>query len=124
MPAKLTTQTLAELQTKTPLDPVNLARVLRLAMTNHIFSEPSPGLIAHTAASRLLAEYKQKLREHIPVVYPSNWNDARKETPDVELVAFPTRYYLVAVGSVLGVFALLHLASLVEWNVAAWMATR
>ncbi|TDZ75074.1 Chlorophenol O-methyltransferase [Colletotrichum trifolii] len=48
--------TLAELQTKTSLDPVNLARVLRHAMTNRIFCEPSPGAIAHTAASRLLAE--------------------------------------------------------------------
>ncbi|KAJ0122914.1 O-methyltransferase [Diaporthe amygdali] len=47
--------TLAELQSLTPLDPVNLARTLRMAMTNHIFCEPSPGVIAHTAASRLLA---------------------------------------------------------------------
>ncbi|KAH7175528.1 putative O-methyltransferase [Dactylonectria macrodidyma] len=47
---------LAELQTKTALDPINLARALRHAMTNHIFQEPSPGLIAHTAASRMLAE--------------------------------------------------------------------
>lgn len=47
---------LAELQTKTTLDPINLARALRHAMTNYIFHEPSPGLIAHTAASRMLAE--------------------------------------------------------------------
>lgn len=47
--------TLAELQSLTPLDPVNLARTLRIAMTNHVFCEPSPGVIAHTAASRLLA---------------------------------------------------------------------
>lgn len=46
---------LAELQSLTPLDPVNLARTLRIAMTNHVFCEPSPGVIAHTAASRLLA---------------------------------------------------------------------
>lgn len=46
---------LADLAKLTPLDPVNLARVLRAAMTNHIFCEPSPGLIAHTAGSRLLA---------------------------------------------------------------------
>ena len=50
------TITLAELQTKTSLDPINLARVLRMAMTNGIFREPSPGVIAHTAASRVLAE--------------------------------------------------------------------
>lgn len=47
---------LSELQTKTQLDPINLARILRHAMTNRIFHEPSPGLIAHTAASRLLAQ--------------------------------------------------------------------
>lgn len=50
------TITLEELQTKTTLDPINLARLLRLAMTNGIFREPSPGVIAHTAASRVLAE--------------------------------------------------------------------
>lgn len=46
---------LTDLQKLTPLDPVNLARTLRAAMTNHIFHEPEPNLIAHTAASRLLA---------------------------------------------------------------------
>ncbi|KAI1801741.1 S-adenosyl-L-methionine-dependent methyltransferase [Daldinia bambusicola] len=48
--------TLSELQAKTSLDPINLARVLRHAMTNHVFQELKPGVIAHTAASRLLAE--------------------------------------------------------------------
>ncbi|KAM4065173.1 o-methyltransferase [Hirsutella rhossiliensis] len=47
---------LTELQAKTSLDPINLARVLRHAMTNYIFHEPEPGLIAHTAASRELAQ--------------------------------------------------------------------
>lgn len=47
---------LAELATKTTLDPVNLARVLRYAMTNHVFCEPEPGLVAHTAASKALAQ--------------------------------------------------------------------
>ncbi|PKK44712.1 hypothetical protein CI102_11993 [Trichoderma harzianum] len=47
---------LTELQSKTPLEPINLARALRHAMTNNIFCEPSPGLIAHTANSRLLAQ--------------------------------------------------------------------
>lgn len=48
--------TLSELQAKTTLDPINLARILRHVMTNHVFSEPSPGFIAHTAASRMLAQ--------------------------------------------------------------------
>ncbi|RDA91224.1 hypothetical protein CP533_3406, partial [Ophiocordyceps camponoti-saundersi (nom. inval.)] len=47
---------LSQLQTKTTLDPTNLARVLRHAMTNHIFCETSTGHISHTAASRLLAQ--------------------------------------------------------------------
>ncbi|KAJ6788035.1 hypothetical protein PWT90_06230 [Aphanocladium album] len=45
-----------ELQSKTSLDAINLARIMRHAMTNHIFCEPSPGIIAHTALSRCLAE--------------------------------------------------------------------
>ncbi|CAJ2504087.1 Uu.00g114810.m01.CDS01 [Anthostomella pinea] len=48
--------TLPELQAKTTLDAINLARIIRYAITNHIFQEPSPGVIAHTAASRLLLE--------------------------------------------------------------------
>lgn len=47
--------TLTDLGKLTPLDPVNLARILRTAMTNHIFHEPTPNTIAHTASSRLLA---------------------------------------------------------------------
>ncbi|KAI0379112.1 S-adenosyl-L-methionine-dependent methyltransferase [Hypomontagnella monticulosa] len=47
---------LLELQTQTSLDPINLARLLRHAMTRNLFQEPRPGHIAHTAASRLLAE--------------------------------------------------------------------
>ncbi|KAK4137039.1 S-adenosyl-L-methionine-dependent methyltransferase [Trichocladium antarcticum] len=50
------TITLTELQSRTSLDPINLARLLRLAMANGIFREPAPGVIAHTAASRVLAE--------------------------------------------------------------------
>ncbi|KAK0718885.1 S-adenosyl-L-methionine-dependent methyltransferase [Apiosordaria backusii] len=46
---------LPDLQSKTPLDPINLARLLRLSITNKIFSEPTPGYIAHTAASKILA---------------------------------------------------------------------
>lgn len=34
----------------------DLKTVLRLAMTDYVFYEPSPGLVAHTAASKLLRE--------------------------------------------------------------------
>ena len=38
------------------LNVVDLQRLLRHAMTNHIFQEPRAGVVAHTATSRLLAE--------------------------------------------------------------------
>ncbi|PHH65202.1 hypothetical protein CDD81_3061 [Ophiocordyceps australis] len=47
---------LTELQAKSDMNPVTLTRVLRFVMTNNIFHEPSPGFIAHTAASRVLAQ--------------------------------------------------------------------
>ena len=40
------------------LNLVDLRRIMRHAMTNHIFCEPREGAVAHTAASRLLAENK------------------------------------------------------------------
>ncbi|KAG6044346.1 Alpha-1,3-mannosyltransferase cmt1 [Claviceps sp. LM77 group G4] len=49
---------LSELQTKSALSATSLSQVLRHAMTIDIFCEPKPGLITHTAASRLLAEDK------------------------------------------------------------------
>jgi hypothetical protein len=45
----------ADLAPLTGLSELNLRRFLRHAMTNRIFCEPSPGLVAHTAASRVLA---------------------------------------------------------------------
>ncbi|KAK4453395.1 putative s-adenosyl-l-methionine-dependent methyltransferase [Podospora aff. communis PSN243] len=50
------TITLKELADKTTLDPVNLARAIRLVITKGIFREPSDGVIAHTAGSQILAE--------------------------------------------------------------------
>lgn len=47
---------LEDLQKVTSLDPVNLVRVLRHAMTNHVFREPIPGHFAHTAASLEFSE--------------------------------------------------------------------
>ena len=48
-----------ELAKKTNLEATNLRRLVRHAMTNHIFKEPSPGYVAHTSSSRLLAEDAQ-----------------------------------------------------------------
>jgi hypothetical protein len=48
--------TYAELSKRTGVDDRNLRRICRFAMMNRIFSEPVKGTIAHTRASRLLAE--------------------------------------------------------------------
>ncbi|KAI1140753.1 S-adenosyl-L-methionine-dependent methyltransferase [Hypoxylon sp. FL0543] len=81
------TITLSQLQAKAPIDPINLTRLLRYAMTNHLFQEPKPGVIAHTAASRLLVE-DQALQAWVGFntedVYPGSAHviDALKEYPD------------------------------------------
>ncbi|KAJ5947536.1 S-adenosyl-L-methionine-dependent methyltransferase [Penicillium verhagenii] len=43
-----------ELSSRCGLNIIDLKRVLRLAMTRHIFAEPKSGFVAHTAATRLL----------------------------------------------------------------------
>jgi hypothetical protein len=49
----------ADLSKKVGVDLTNLRRLVRHAMTNHIFREPKPGYVAHTSSSRLLAENLQ-----------------------------------------------------------------
>lgn len=65
-----------DLATKAQLDEIQLRRVLRLAMTNHMFYEPSEGQVAHTVDSRLLASdssfrdfFGLVLTEHRPASY-------------------------------------------------------
>ena len=50
------TATFAEIAKAADLDPEDVKRVLRHAMTYRIFTEPTPGNVAHSACSRLLAE--------------------------------------------------------------------
>ncbi|KAI1212023.1 putative O-methyltransferase [Annulohypoxylon truncatum] len=50
--------TFAELAATTGLHEVHLRKILRLAIAQHIFTEPRPGVVAHSAASRLIAENK------------------------------------------------------------------
>lgn len=50
------TATVEELAARSGLDAVNLARLVRYAATANVFREPEPGVVAHTAASRCLAE--------------------------------------------------------------------
>jgi type VI protein secretion system component VasF len=61
-----------------------------------------------------LEEYQRRLKDCIPVLPPSEWSVHRGQNPAVELVAFPARYYVFAVVAVLGVFALLHMVSMIE----------
>ncbi|KFY27975.1 hypothetical protein V493_03176 [Pseudogymnoascus sp. VKM F-4281 (FW-2241)] len=49
------TATFAELSKVANVDEMNIRRLLRHAMTNRIFKEVSPGVVAHTAASKALA---------------------------------------------------------------------
>ena len=43
-----------DIASQTPLTSDMTARLLRHAMTMRIFREPEPGMVAHTAASRIL----------------------------------------------------------------------
>ncbi|KAF4611323.1 hypothetical protein G7Y89_g15690 [Cudoniella acicularis] len=50
------TSTFEEVATARGLDSGDTTRILRHAMTYRVFSEKSPGVVAHTATSRLLVE--------------------------------------------------------------------
>lgn len=56
-------------------------QVLRQAMLNHVFTEPRKGVVAHTAASRVLAE-DEVTRDFVGVAVEDLWKAAtRVETP-------------------------------------------
>src|SRR4051812_17270441 len=46
----------AQIAQATGVDEDRVERLIRHAMTNHIFTEPRTGYVAHTAASRLLVQ--------------------------------------------------------------------
>ncbi|KAI1380114.1 hypothetical protein F4677DRAFT_405889 [Hypoxylon crocopeplum] len=48
--------TFADLAANAGLHEVHLRKILRLAIAQHIFTEPRPGVVAHSAVSRLIAE--------------------------------------------------------------------
>lgn len=48
--------TFAQISSKCGISESRSRQLLRHAMTNHVFKEPRPGIVAHTAASRALAE--------------------------------------------------------------------
>ncbi|KAK3613592.1 hypothetical protein LTR56_027789 [Elasticomyces elasticus] len=66
------TRTYAEIasQASKPLQP--LRRIIRHAMSQRIFCEPQPGVVAHTPASRLLAENKN-VRDYYGIKTEEIW---------------------------------------------------
>lgn len=67
--------TFEELATATNIGEAHLRRLLRLAMTQHIFHEPRPGVVAHTPASRVLAE-DELLHQWISWCMQEAWTSA------------------------------------------------
>lgn len=71
-----------QISEKCGLNLIDTKRILRHAMTNHIFKEEKPGIVTHTAASKLLAENRlmedfvgisceEKFRAQAHVRFPS-----------------------------------------------------
>ena len=50
------TATFAQIAAKCGRDEAEARRFLRMAMTYRVFSEPEPGVVAHTAASKALVQ--------------------------------------------------------------------
>ena len=76
-PADREEVTYAELAAATALPVNHIQRFLRCAMTFHIFREVRKGVIAHTAASKMLAE-DPLMREWIGMVSEEIWPAASK----------------------------------------------
>ena len=69
--------TYTELATATGLPESHIQRFLRCAMTFHVFREARKGVVAHTAASKLLSE-DPLMREWIGMVSEELWPAASK----------------------------------------------
>ncbi len=59
------------------LSEFDVRRLLRTAMTYHIFHEPRPGVVAHTAASKFLA-VAPGMDDSIALITEENWTSASK----------------------------------------------
>ena len=76
-PADREEATFAELATATGLPEYHVQRFLRYAMTFHIFRESRKGVVAHTSASKLLAD-DPLMRQWIGMVSEEIWPAASK----------------------------------------------
>ena len=79
---------------KCGLNVVDLKRLLRMAMTNHIFDEPRKGVVVHTAGSRLLAEDRE-LQDYVGMrtedIFPAaaKVEDGRLAAENLSLTSAP-----------------------------------
>ena len=78
--------TFAEISSASGVREPQVRRILRHAMTYHIFCEPRPGVVAHTAASKLLAE-NAAMREWVGMVSEEMWPAATQVS---RLITFVT----------------------------------
>ncbi|PQE14635.1 O-methyltransferase protein [Rutstroemia sp. NJR-2017a BVV2] len=77
------TSTFEEIAEKVGLDIINVRRLLRHAMTNRIFQEVKPGVIAHTAASKILAE-DQAMADWVGFCVEDMWPASEKTIPALD----------------------------------------
>lgn len=80
------TASFAEISKAVGVDEMNIRRLLRHAMTNRIFKEVSPGIVGHTAASRIIAE-TQSMQDWIGFCTEDMWR-AAAATVDA-IIKFP-----------------------------------
>ncbi|KUJ09465.1 S-adenosyl-L-methionine-dependent methyltransferase [Mollisia scopiformis] len=78
------TATFAQIAEKVDLDEINVRRFLRHAMTNRIFKEVEPGVVAHTAASRVLAE-DQMINDWVGFCVEDIWPAASRVVDAINL---------------------------------------
>ena len=79
-PAAMEEVTYAELAATTGLPENHIQRLLRCVITFRIFQEPRKGVVAHTAASKLLAD-DPLMRAWIGMVSEEVWPAASKVRP-------------------------------------------
>jgi hypothetical protein len=63
--------TFTEISDKCGLSEPTTRRILRHGMTNHIFQESSPGIVQHTVASKVLADFS--MNQWIGMVTGEGW---------------------------------------------------
>ena len=68
-----TTMSFTDLATLVPLHEHDIRRIVRYAIAHHrVFCEPKPGFVAHSAASRVLAE-SSGMRDALGMLFDESW---------------------------------------------------